>query len=472
MPEECLVWSAIERPTLLSELRTRFGENTDKIVASFHQAELCETIEAAFTEQRRRVLVIEPHADDAALSLGGTLWSRRHECNFTIATLATRSNFTSYYYLGRDYFSIKKISSIRDAESTLFARLIGGEHTGAGLTDATLRYRDQDWSLDFFRRFRGSIAAATNRRPCEAERERWMRAARHLLAMPGFDEVWLPQGSPHVDHALTTEACLSALIREPVLRDGRAIYLYQDVPYAARYPEYGANMTDTLAVAGFELAPEIISIDDIIESKMRLISVYASQFKMDSMRADIKASARLVKKGDGFGEILWKVLRFPESLPSEGLFPIGEVRRNSAVRILEWVKRNAGCERLRILLLLPTGRWRSDLELLRVAFPNAQLDIFTSPAALPEVEEALEMSPTTKVRINIVGAGGKSWGKLGLRLAFKQPSPTLFYAGKRRQRLARAMAILWPFSDTLVLKSMDELMSEIIAASAWQETSA
>lgn len=471
-PEECAVWMAIEQPILLSDLRNRCGKHTDTVVAAFREAELCETIEADFAKERRRVLVVEPHADDAALSLGGTLWRRRHECAFTIATMASRSNFTSYYYLDREYFSVNKICSLRDAESALFARMIGGTHFGVGLTDATLRYRDEDWSLDYFRRYRGAIAAATARRPDTAERERWMLAARRLLAMPGFDEVWLPQGSPHADHALTTESCLSVLVREPELRAGRTLYLYQDVPYAARYPEYSTNMTHALTVAGFELEPEVVSIDDFIEPKMRLISAYASQFKMHSMRADIEASARLVRNETGFGELLWKVLRFPEELPLEGVFPVVKAHRNSAIRTRAWIRRNAGRQKLRILLLLPTGRWQSDLELLRMTFPRARLDIYSAPSALPEVERGLEKSATTEAIIHPVGAGSKAWSALGLRLAFKRPMPTLFYVGKKRRRLASAMAMLWPLSDTLVLDSMDEFIQEITATSFGQEGAA
>ena len=82
----------------------------------------------------------EPHSDDAVLSIGGTLWARRHECEFVVATVCSRSNFTSYYMLGRDYFDVDAISSLRAAEAELFVRLIGGQYRALGRSDAPLRY--------------------------------------------------------------------------------------------------------------------------------------------------------------------------------------------------------------------------------------------------------------------------------------------------------------------------------------------
>jgi hypothetical protein len=235
---ELNVWTAIAEPTPLLALRQRCGSEADSIVDCFHRAELCEVVKTGFAPDRRRVLVVEPRADVAALSIGGTLWRRRHEYDFTIATMTSRSNFTSYYYLDRDCFAVDDVVGMRGAESVLFARMVAGRHVEVDLTDVTLRYRDCDWTLEFYRRHRGSIAAATARRADESQRRRWFAAAQRLLSIPGFDEVWIPQGSPHGDHHLTTAACLAALIGNPALLAGRSLRLYQDVPCAARYPKY------------------------------------------------------------------------------------------------------------------------------------------------------------------------------------------------------------------------------------------
>jgi LmbE family N-acetylglucosaminyl deacetylase len=452
------VWTAIAEPMPLSALRQRCGSEADQIVECLHRDELCEVMEMDFASDRRRVLVVEPHADDAVLSIGGTLWQRRRECNFTIATMASRSNFTSYYYLDRDYFAVDDVVRMRRAESLLFARMIGGSHVDVGLTDAALRYRDSDWTLDFYRRHRGSIAAAIARRATDGERRRWVAAAHRLLATPDFDEIWIPQGSPHGDHLLTAAACIDALVSNPALLAGRTLRLYQDVPYAARYPEYGAGVKAWMIRAGFGLAQELSPIDTVFAEKLRLISIYASQFKMHSMRADVEASARLAGNGVGNAELFWTLRQLPTALGDDDIALVPVASRGANARASAWLQRNSRCDRLRILLLVPTGRWAADFEMLRMAFPRARFEIFVAPSASAEVGELLAATPATDrlAIVHPVGAGSRAWGALALRLAVASPMPTLFHVGDRRSRQAAWLSYLWPLSDTLLLRSFDE----------------
>jgi hypothetical protein len=133
---ETKFWNLVQRPASVNEARATCGEASDSIIREFLRSEYCELVEPAFPSDRRRVLVIEPHADDAVLSIGGTLWLRRLECAFAIATMASRSNHTRYRDLGYDYFDIKEVTEIRRRESELFARMIGGDHVSVGMTDA------------------------------------------------------------------------------------------------------------------------------------------------------------------------------------------------------------------------------------------------------------------------------------------------------------------------------------------------
>ena len=70
-------------------------------------------------------MVIEPHMDDAVLSVGGLMLQRCGECEFLIVTIATRSVATSYRDLDREFFDIETVSGIRKAESRIVARLLG-----------------------------------------------------------------------------------------------------------------------------------------------------------------------------------------------------------------------------------------------------------------------------------------------------------------------------------------------------------
>lgn len=452
---ELAIWAAIQSPVRLDTLRARFPGVADDVVRSFLGREICELLETSFPAARRRVLVIEPHADDAALSVAGTMWARRHECEFTIATLASRSNYTSYYNLERDYFNVDRVTQLRRDESELFARMLGGHHIDVGRTDAAVRYRDgAEWSLDYFRRNRMVIAAATARTADAQERARWIGNVRALLAGNPWDEVWIPLGAPHADHVLTTNACLAAIIADRSLIAGCVVKVYQDVPYAARAPLFTGEMITTLAQAGLKVEAQAVPIAEVFEQKLRLVSLYASQFKIGAMRGDIEASALAHRLEAGLAELFWTVLELPGHIDPMGLFPTSTDKQTQESAAEAWLTRNAGAQRVRVLLLVPAGRWASDLEHLREALPAARFEVFAAPAAAAEVSE----TACDVVDLRPVGGGAAAWAALAVRLAAARPAPTLFHVGDLRLREARWLSRLWPLSDTLVVASMNRVM--------------
>lgn len=448
---ELAFWDAIQKPARMGELRERFSGEAGQLVKEFWNDSLCEIVEPDFSDTRRRVLVIEPHADDAALSIGGTMWLRRRECAFVLATMASRSNFTSYYMLERDFLDVEKVTGIRRSESKLYARLVGGSHVDAGMTDAVLRYRDCNWSLDFFKRHQTSIAVATSRSPDAPERDRWAEAARRLLAEIPSDEVWIPLGGHHVDHRLTASACVAAFASNPSLIAGRVVKFYQDVPYASRFPEFTEEILEALRNGGLSLDAETVPIGDVFEQKLRLVSVYASQFKIESMREDIEASARSHGPGTYLSEMLWTVRHMPDRLDASEIALESSSERNLESTTLAWARRNRDSNRVRVLLLVPTGRWKSDLELLCKAFPRARFELYVAAAAAAEVSDA----SSDRVDVRKVEGGSPAWGFLSLRLLGSVPAPTLFHTGSRRLREARWLSRMWVLSDTLVVPTMD-----------------
>ena len=447
------VWKAVDSEPTLASLRERFA-GVDATVAEFNRRGLCELVETPFPAGRRRILVIEPHADDAALSLAGTMWLRRRECEFTVATVASRSNYTSYYDLARDFFDVEHVSRLRSDESELFARMLGGRHIDLGRTDAALRYRESPWSLDYFRGNRVAISAATSRIAEHEERAGATLAIQALLAATPCEEVWIPLGAPHADHLLTTQACLAALVATPSLVAGRVVKVYQDVPYAARTPHFSGEMLEAFAQAGVLLEAETVPIADAWEQKLRLVSIYASQFKIESMRDDIAASALRPGSGDVPIERLWAVRGMPDKIVDGGLAPESRQRHEQERMAGAWLKKHGKARRVRILLLLPTGRWAHDLARLRAAMPDARFEVIAASAASAEVAEC--MSPGVDVRE--VAGGMRAWTQLALQLAVAKPMPTVFHAGEKRLTHAGWMARLWPLSDTLVVGSMDRLM--------------
>ena len=192
---ETQLWNALETDRDVASLREICGDHVTSAIRHLVKERVCDILSPDRSRSRRLVLVIEPHCDDAVLSLGGTLWARRAACEFTIATLASRSNFTSYFCSDRNFFEADTVSALRAAEGALAARLLGGRYLALGLEEATLRYSDGDWSVDWFKRHGVAVRASIGRQYREDELRRWTERVRQCLSTNNFEEVWIPIGT-------------------------------------------------------------------------------------------------------------------------------------------------------------------------------------------------------------------------------------------------------------------------------------
>ena len=432
---ESAVWAALDGEPTVDELRGRFLEQADQALGRFTALGLCELASSSDLAGRRRVLVIEPHSDDAVLSVGGTMWLRRQDCEFLVVTIGNRSNFTSYYDLDREFFDVDQITAIRNAEAALFARLLGGQQRTLDLLDAPLRYPGGQWSLDWYRRHRYSISAFIAHHPSDQELQTWTAAVRAVLRDIRADEVWIPLGSPHADHGLARNACLNALLEDPTLVENGAVRLYQEVPYAARFPKYTEIIVNALARQGARLLPEAVPITNVFADKLRLVSLYRSQFKLEALRADIEASAQSTAGANGLVERFWRLEKLPGALE-----PLAFVKDEPAVRLAvqqlaPWIQRHGQATHIRLLLLVPAGRWAEDMERLFCTFPEAHFEVYISPAAASEVADF----DSPRIQVHRVEAGAKAWVRLALRLILAQ-SPADVIRGRREAESPGEMA--------------------------------
>jgi LmbE family N-acetylglucosaminyl deacetylase len=448
---EADVWNALEQCPSLEELRRRFSEKaTDDVVRRFRGLGVCELAESHYPTGRRRVLVVEPHSDDAVLSIGGTLWARRHECEFVVATVCSRSNFTSYYMLGRDYFDVDAISSLRAAEAELFVRLIGGQYRALGRSDAPLRYHHGNWSLDWFRRHNSSVGVFISRQASEEELSDWVEVIRDLILNENADQIWIPLGCYHTDHHFTRNACLLALLQNPSLLGHLAVRFYQEVPYDIRFAEVAAMVVGVLKRAGAKMAREVVPITSAFEDK--LVSLYGSQFKLETMRSDIEASARQAGGAEGMAEVFWRVDRLPNAVEPFAFYSDQQGLRRARKRLRPWVQRHRNAPRIRLMLRSPPGGWADDIDFLLQAFPEASFDVYASRGAAAEVSDY----DCPRVRLHPVGARSVNWMRLGLQMLASAPVPTLLVASKRRFRQAGWLSSQIG-SDTAVVPTMDYL---------------
>jgi LmbE family N-acetylglucosaminyl deacetylase len=452
---ERAVWVALEREPTVADIRLMFGEQTDNILRKFIEREVCVLAACNWAPGRRRVLVFEPHSDDAALSIGATMWRRRHECEFTVVTMGGRSNFTSYYVLGRDYFDPEEISALRAAEGRLFARILGGHYVALQQNEAPLRYRDGRWTLQWFRRHRVSSTAFTNHAASKQELTAWKAQARKIIEERLPDELWFPLGAgSHADHELTRDALLDLLIEDPTLASESVVKLYQDVPYDGQFPHHVGAILQSLRRHGAVLEREDLRVDEEFAQKLRLLSVYASQFKVDAIRASVERSAALLTASDGAKvEPLHTLTVRPYARDSLEMYLDCELVGSTATRVSAWVRRCRTVDRLRILLLMPAGGFREDLDSLLREFPRASIHVYVSPTSASEVNE----SRGPRVHIHQVGRGVWAWMVLAFRLALQRPALTVFAAGDRYGH-AKHLARMWPWSHTVVVPSLDHFM--------------
>src|SRR5260370_35895814 len=168
--------------------------------------------------------------------------------------------------------------------------MIGGDHVSVGMTDTVLRYRDGNWTSDFFLGHRMSIRIGTSRIADDRERQQWTEAVRRLLTEYPSAEVWFPLGGPHTDHMLTTDACFAVFLSNPSLVAGRVLRVYPESPYAARSRPHMDRALEALRNSGAVLEEELVRIDTACDQKRRLASIYDSQ-DIEEMRADTEASA-------------------------------------------------------------------------------------------------------------------------------------------------------------------------------------
>lgn len=439
----------LDRPLNIVDLNQHLGMPALEAVAELAGHGICDVIAPVPDTNRRRVLVLEPHGDDAALSIGGVMWQARTQIEFKLVTLASWSNYTSSFQTGRPFFDRRVVSDLRAAEGEIFMRHLGGKYATLGLSEATMRFHDADWSENFFQDHRAASSIATNRRAGADILTEWQAAIRALIVSDQPEEIWAPLGAgTHSDHDLTRNAFLSVCL-DPPIPDLR-IRLYQDVPYDQEFSAHTARILSSLQDQGAVLQPDHADIDGLLERKLSLLSIYASQFKTKMVREGVIASGNAGQE-TGLWEHLWQVERLPNSLDMDALYVWAPEILAIKGRLPTWLDSAAEARRLRILALAPSGRWQKDLSTLRSLFPKAQIDVFCSPAAHAEIAGG----PDT-VQVRQISKGSSSWAMLAIRLACAPPAHTLFIAGDRYAQ-ARQLARLWPFSRTLVVEALEHL---------------
>lgn len=205
-------------------------------------------------EGQPRVVIVSPHPDDAAFSVGGMMLQEAAAGRVVVLDVFTR---VAWWRYGAPV--PERITAMRYAEEKLMSRLAGVELRMLGLREALLR----GYQL-------GEVFAA---QPGEADLHVAAEigaAVRNLAAEWAGAQWWLPMGiGGHLDHRLARDAAGHALQAAGVAE----VRFYEDQPYAA---ERGRAIDDG-DWNGRRMMSLDMDISEYLRWKLELCRVYASQ---------------------------------------------------------------------------------------------------------------------------------------------------------------------------------------------------
>jgi LmbE family N-acetylglucosaminyl deacetylase len=422
--EEVLLYDSIDGRKTAAELEEMHPGALGRLLR-WREAAVVELIPPISPPARPHLVVIEPHMDDAALSVGGRLLHRRGLGRTTILSVVKWSNFTSYLTLGRDFLNVREITYLRQQESELAAKLFGAEHHCLDWTDASLRFWPAErWSIATAERFRHAPQIFTNLVPSPRDVSLLAEQLAQHLNVLAPDELWIPMGlGNHSDHRTTRSACLLMLAEASNRFSSVPVSMYEDIPYASTLG-HAAQIRAALGGVGTRLVRATEDITDVFEEKLHAVSVYASQFKVSSMEPVIRGLAE--REGGAAGKLAeaYHCLEGEVRLPPESQLSrecAGLMALQSGMRAL--LTDRTKCRRMTVMAL-PSGslrKWETDSESVVAAFPNADFRVYVPEDMAWQVEEG----GNDKLRPELVLGRWRGWVGIIWREFFRFRTPTV-----------------------------------------------
>jgi LmbE family N-acetylglucosaminyl deacetylase len=230
-------------------------------------------------------ILISPHSDDLALSIGGALLKRVLPQPCTAITVFTRSDYAPSE-LGTP--SSEEITQKRKEEDNAYLSSLGIDLANLDFPGADLRgYGPFTSTKSILKEWRSDDDPIYR---SVAEKLHQIVAA----SSPAYLVIPLGLGC-HVDHLIVCDACLAA--NAELTR----IY-YEDLPYAAKYP---LARISKIALSVDETAgPFYVDLGEGIQQKIDNLRFYGSQLSIHYQSSVFDYATRL-GKGKGPFERLW-----------------------------------------------------------------------------------------------------------------------------------------------------------------------
>lgn len=230
-----------------------------------------------------RTILVSPHSDDIAYSLGGTLLQDYFYGPVLMVTVFTRSNFTLCVKLSNS----ELISRIRHLEDVQFTdknkiRLLGFPFSEAPLRGMSRREIFSNIKPDSYTVFSDVYHALSE-----------------LIKSYPCDLIVSPMGlGNHIDHVIVSNIC-NKIAQE----NNKKIVFYEDLPYASLLTS--KQIKRRASAISPDLKPCKVDISEVYADKLTNLDIYKTQIRTD-VRTKIKFHAlRLSLENEGLLKQIW-----------------------------------------------------------------------------------------------------------------------------------------------------------------------
>ena len=230
------------------------------------------------------------------------------------------------------------------------------------------------------------------------------------------------------------------------------------MPYAVDFPAHASAIVAGLTEAGARLTPRLEEIGDALADKLRLVSVFGSQFKPSHMEPRVREAARRASpNGTGAYELLYRLERAPRGVDRWALYSGRDRVERRAGPIRAWHVRNRDTRRLRVLSAVPIPRWEDDLRALGIAFPEAVLEVHVRD----EHRGGGDAPDPGRVHLRPVTGGRPGWLARLVRVALERPVPTLVLTGAGLDRWTPLARAALARSDVTTAPSLNDVVAAL-----------